>query len=405
MSFRSRFALVACALGFLGACSDDSSGPDGGGGPPVQMTVLGHGPVLERITGEVASRGNVAYTTTWFCRGSICGNAVKVWNVSGAAPVLADSLIVQGATTLGDVQISDDGRLLVVAVEPAPNGAIMMYDLTDPLHPAFISRFSNQDTSPGVHTVKLARVNGRHYAFLSIDPNPARLVIVDITTPSSPNQVLSRVMGNPYVHDVFVRDGLLFTALWDDGLTIWDIGGGGLPNASPSNPVQLGNVKTVNGNVHNVHWFHDPTNSSKRYAFIGEEGPGTGSRGSPGSSSGDIHVVDVSNLRVPVEIGFFHVDSAGVHNFSVDEQSGILYAAYYNAGVRALDIRGDLSGCTSAQKAPDGRCDLGLMKRERGRALTDRPVAVWGVAVNGNRLYASDMINGLFKIDISALKR
>jgi hypothetical protein len=250
--------------------------------------------------------------------------------------------------------------------------------------------------------VKLGRAQGKHYAFLSIDPqsgNPARLIIVDITNPAAPTQVFSQIMGSPYVHDVYVRDGLLFTALWNDGMTIWDIGAQGTGTAAA--PRQLGNVKTVGCCVHNIFWFHDPTNSSKKYAFIGEEGPG----GVGSSSSGDIHVIDVSNLSAPREVAFYHVDNAGVHNFTADETHGILYAAYYNAGVRALNIRGDLGTCTAAEKAPapDGRCNLALMKRERAYGLTHEPVFVWGVSLVGSTLYASDMLAGLWKLDASPL--
>jgi len=208
--------------------------------------------------------------------------------------------------------------------------------------------------------------------------------------------VFSKIMGTPFVHDVFVRDGILMTALWNDGISIFDIGGGG-KGGSVANPILLGNTKTVNGKVHNIWWFHDPTNGAKRYAFIGEEGPG-----SIGASSvGDIHVVDVSDFANPHEVAFFHVPGAGPHNFSVDEQSGVLYAAYYNAGVRALNVRGNLGVCTGDAKVADGRCDLGQMGREVGHALTDTggPVFVWGVYFGGSKVYASDMINGLWKLE------
>jgi hypothetical protein len=102
------------------------------------------------------------------------------------------------------------------------------------------------------------------------------------------------------------------------------------------------------------------------------------------------------------------VPDAGTHNFTVDEQSGFLYAAYYNGGVRALDIRGDLGNCSAAERAPppDGRCDLSLMGREAARGLdTGDPVYVWGVDHVGTALYASDMLSGLFKLDVTALIR
>jgi hypothetical protein len=363
---------------------------------PRVLPVLGHGAVPERFTSELWVHNGWAYTGTWSGGASRrSGNALKIWDVRGNTPVLVDSIIVEGATTLGDVQVSDDGRLLVVATEPSP-GSIVIYDLVDPARPRQISRFSNNNTRPGVHTAEVARVNGRLYAFLSVDPSPAQLVIVDLGDPANPREVFAQAMGNPFIHDVFVRDGLLFTGLWNNGMTIWDIGGGGR-GGSPSNPVQISNIRTAGGKVHNIWWYHDPTTNSKRYAFIGEEGPG----GIGTTSSGDIHVVDVSDLANPREVAFFTVAGAGTHNFSVDEPNGFLYAAYYNGGVRVLDVRGDLGTCEAAAKAQDGRCNLQLMGREVARGLLDRnmPVYVWGVQYVGAHLYASDMLNGLWKLE------
>src|SRR5690349_19238264 len=83
-------------------------------GVPLTMTVLGEGTVASRYTGEVWVRGSYAYTTTWATRTisgvSTKGNAFFIWNISGSQPQLIDSVIVPEATTLGDVQISPDGR-------------------------------------------------------------------------------------------------------------------------------------------------------------------------------------------------------------------------------------------------------------------------------------------------------
>lgn len=395
-----RAVAVSCLA--LAACgkSDGGVSPSPLPSPPpalppsaASLSILGKGAIGGRYTAEVAVRGTVAYTSTWGSRGGNVGNVIYIWDVAASAPRLVDSLVVEGATTTGDVQVSDDGRLLVVATE-RQNGSIAVYDLAVPASPRLLARFSSQDTFNGVHTAKVARVNGTLYAFLSIDPSPSRLVIVDLSNPAAPRQVLSQVMGTPFVHDVFVRDGLLFTALWNDGLTIWDIGGGG-KGGTVSRLVQLGTVGTVGGEVHNVWWLHDPTTGAKRYALVGQEGPGSiGSR-----SAGDLHVVDVADLANPREVAFYRVPGAGTHNFAVDEARGVLYAAYYNAGVRALDVRGDLGACTAAQKASDGRCDLALMGRQLAVGLTDQsPVYVWGVAYSGAFVYASDMLNGLWKL-------
>ena len=386
-----RFAILTCAI-FLLACGSDN--PVTPGPASQDLTVFGAGHVSDRYTGEIWVQGNVAYTTTWGFR-SAPGNAVKIWDVLGEVPTLVDSVIVPNASTLGDIQASDDGQLLVVATEFSP-GSIMIYSLANPVKPQLITRYTTALTDPGVHTAEVQRVNGRLYAFLCIDPSsvsPARLVIVDLTDPAAPTQVFTAVMGSPYVHDVFVRDGILITALWNQGITIWDIGGAG--GGTVANPIALGGVITVGGQAHNVWWFHNAVTGEKRYAFVGEEGHGAIGV----SASGDIHVVDVSNFASPREVAFFHVDGAGTHNFSVDENRGILYAAYYNGGVRAIDITGDLSSCADADRSPDGRCDLAKMNRELAHGPNGMgPVYIWGVQLVGLRVYASDMLNGIWKL-------
>ncbi|HEV7837426.1 MAG TPA: hypothetical protein VGO75_05095 [Gemmatimonadaceae bacterium] len=387
------FAGLAAAVSVLACGSDSSTQPPNGS---KALALLGQGVVSDRYTAELWVRGNVAYTTTWGTR-SAQGNAINIWDVTGDAPALVNTVIVPNAATLGDVQASEDGQLLIVATEYSPNGSIMIYSLADPKSPQLITRYSTALTAPGVHTAELQRVNGKLYAFLSIDPasggSSARLVIVDLSDPAAPTQVFTAVMGAPYVHDVYVRDGVLITALWNQGIAFWDIGGVGA--GTVANPLLLGNAVTLGGQAHNVWWYHNGVTGEKRYAFVGQEGPG-----SFGSFSiGDIHVVDVSNFASPREVAFFHVDGAGTHNFSVDESRGILYAAYYNGGVRAINITGDLSSCDAATRSGDGRCDLARMGRELAHGPEgQQPVYVWGVQLSGGRLYASDMLNGLWKL-------
>ena len=398
MILRAGFAAALCAL--CAACSGDGTSPNPiTSSSPVTMTVLGRGDFKPaRFSAELFVRGSTAYTTTWNNGGST--SAIYIWDVAGAMPTLVDSVLVPGARTLGDVAVSDDGSLLIVATESS--GSLAVYSLANPRAPVLLSR-TTTGLVLGVHTAEIGRVNGKLYGFLSIDPGSgvaAQLVIVDLSDPASPVTVLTRMIGRPYVHDTFVRDGLLYLALWNDGVAIWDIGGGG-KGGTVANPVELGRVVTVNGEVHNIWWLKDPVTNITRYAFIGEEGPG-----SIGASSvGDVHVIDVSTPSAPREVAFYNVPGAGTHNFSADEPNGILYAAYYNGGVRALDVRGDLGSCVDAQRSTPvnstvALCDLRKMGRELGIGLTDRgnPVYVWGVQYLNGALYASDMVNGLWKL-------
>ena len=151
-----------------------------------------------RTTAELAVRGDYAYTTTWG-NTSAAGSAIYVWNVSADTPMLVDSISVSFATTLGDIAISDDGALLVVATERA-NGSIVLFDLANPQQPALITCFRNDETTAGVHTAEIGRVGGRLYAFLAIDQGAgvaSKLVTVDLGEPTKPMQVFSQVVGSP----------------------------------------------------------------------------------------------------------------------------------------------------------------------------------------------------------------
>jgi hypothetical protein len=147
-------------------------------------------------------------------------------------------------------------------------------------------------------------------------------------------------------------------------------------------------LSTAGGSTHNAWWFNNPNTGQAKYLFIGQEGPGTiGS-----SSSGDIHVVDVSNLSAPVEVASYHMNvpgsTAGPHNFWMDESKQILYAAYYNGGVVALDVSGTLSGS--------------LAGRELARIQPGGPgnTYVWGVQLYGGSLYAIDMVSGFWQLSV-----
>jgi len=236
------------------------------------MAVLGRGdfkPV--RTTGEIFVRGTTAYTTTW---GNQAGaaSAFYIWDVSADVPKLVDSVRVDNSQTLGDIAVSDDGTLLVVATEYVP-GSIVVYSLANPRKPVQVSRFASNNTIFGVHTAEIGRVNGKLYAFLCIDTGSGvggQVVIVDLTNPSAPQQVYTQMVGLPYTHDTFVRDGLLYLGLWNAGVAIWDIGGGSL-GGTPTSPKEIGRLLTVNGHVHNIWWLKDPVTHIDRYAFIGRE--------------------------------------------------------------------------------------------------------------------------------------
>lgn len=197
--------------------------------------------------------------------------------------------------------------------------------------------------------------------------------------------------GATYDHDTFVRDGLAFACMWNAGVRIYDVGNG-MKGGSPASPVLVSQIITsANGlfspSVHNAWWFHNPVTGQNKYLFVGQEGPG--SVGS--SSSGDIHIVDVSDLTNPIEVGFIHIAGAGTHNLWMDEANQTLYAAYYNAGVVKIDVSGILSGDMSSR----------IVKQVQPGGAGN--TYVWGVMLYNGTLYATDMKSGFWALDPNTL--
>lgn len=339
--------------------------------------------VPERYTSDLWVADGYAYSGTWGSRGK-AGNAVKIWQIgTSGAPTLVDSIITATVGTVSDLEVSADGQWLVFTTERGPGNGLYVYQLTTPGHPVFRA---NQLVSNGLHTGTLATIGGKLYAFTAKDPSGCALNIYDlsavgtgtITTASS-----TPIPDNYCIHDTFVRDGYAFVFAWDEGLYIYDVGNGS-SGGSPALPKLISHTAGFGGQTHNGWWFWNPTNGEKKYLFIGEEGPGTVGV----SSSGSIHVVDVSNMATPVEVASYTIPGSGAHNFWMDEQAQVLYAAFYNGGVVALDVSGPLAG------------DLADREIARVRPGGAGNTYVWGVMLYNGSLYASDMVSGLWQLAV-----
>jgi hypothetical protein len=384
------------SIGLLAAlaCGGEDGGNDGGGTPPPAgaefQVQAGGNNVPERYTSDLWVRGAYAYTGTWggIPRGNQPGDVVKIWSLDASgAPTLADSLKTPMIGTVSDLQVSDDGAVLVFSAERGSNAGLYVYGLADPLHPVL------QDSAlvaEGVHTATIADIAGRRYVFAAKNPKDPALLIYDISSPAAIFLTASVPIPPAFgIHDTYVRDGLAFVFAWNTGLIIYDVGNQ-LAGGSPASPREVSRILPSDNGVaggaaaHNGWWFHNPVSGESRYLFIGQEGPYVlGSQ-----SSGDIHVIDVHDLFHPTEVAFFHLDGAGAHNFWMDEPRQILYAAYYNAGVVALNVSGRLSGDLSqrliSQVQPGGPGDT----------------YTWGVQLQGESLYASDMLSGLWQLRV-----
>ncbi len=380
---------VLAALAACGGSDGDTTGPPPGAGAAFTVRAGGDN-VPDRYSSDLWVHGSWAYSGTWggSFRNGTPGNAVKIWSLDNfGAPTLADSIIIPAIGTVSDLQVSEDGTVLVVSTELGANAGLFVYGLADPRTPTLLD---SALVPEGIHTATIADIGGRRYVFAARDPATTELQIYDITDPAAIALTSTVPIPPNYgIHDTYVRDGLAFVFAWNSGVMIYDVGNG-LSGGSPASPRLVSHLVTDDDNVkggsavHNGWWFHNPVSGENRYLFIGQEGAGrVGS-----ASSGDLHVVDVSDIRRPVEVAGFRLEGAGVHNFWMDEERQVLYMAYYNGGVVALDVSGELTGDLSsrmiAELKPGG----------------DGDTYTWGVQLAGGSLYAIDMLSGLWQLEV-----
>ncbi len=368
---------------------------------PGRFEVVGRGPVTRTGTTDLwvfrAPNGrDYAYTgTLGFCTNCF-GDRLYVWDVSEPSrPVLTDSVMVD-ARVINDVVVNAAGTLAVITREGAQsrrNGMVVL-DLADPAHPRQLSEYWETLTG-GVHNVSLS---GSH-AYV-VDEGTQEMVVVDLTNPRDPREVGRwGVTFRPgrILHDLFVRDGLAYLAYWDDGLVILDVGNG-IKDGTPQKPKLVSQFRyrtEWRGNKYgNTHYAFPYTNAAgKRYVFVGDEiMPDKADLDRYVPTGGYLHVIDVGNPEVPLEVATYEVPNTGVHNFWVERDT--LYMGAYSGGVRALDVSGDLRGSLRNR-------EIAAIPTTDARARVANLPMTWGAMPHRGLVYATDLNSGLWVLRLS----
>lgn len=365
---------------------------------PGRFEVVGRGPVTGTHTADLwVFRGvdgrDYAYTTTWGACQGCYGDRMYAWDVTDPAkPVLTDSVVVD-ARIVNDVTVNPEGTLAVITREGASNrrNGLVILDLQDPAHPKVASEYWETLTG-GVHTTF---IDGNY--LYAVHDGTADLHILDISDPRKPRQV-SRwgVENNPgkYLHDVWVEDGLAYLAYWDDGLIILDVGNG-VRGGTPEKPQPVGQAsyryRWRGGTYGNTHMAVPYTNrAGRKYVFVGDEiFPPNFDANEDFAPGGYLHVFDATDPANPVEVAKYEIPEAGSHNIWIHDD--ILYIAYYNAGLRALDVSGELKGDLRQQ----GRELAALSTTDAQSMFPDRPFTMTPMWHRG-LVYAADFNSGLW---------
>lgn len=354
------------------------------------LAALAHRGIGDRQAGDVVVHGTTAYLAT------LSGRLLAFDLRDPARPVLADSLIL-AADTVHGLALSDDGQVAVVArsaAAPERNGLVIL-DLADPLHPRVLAEY--QATLPaGARSVFL---DGRT-AFVA--DNAGTLRIISLATPSAPREVGGWAMNDSgtgrHLRGIHVRDGLAYLAYWRHGLIILDVGNG-LQNGSAERP------ELVSHYAYSVADWYPPDMSAGAHAvlrhgnhlFLADEvRPGGADWASrervPGV--GMVHVFDITDPAAPVRVAEYRLPERGALGLAAE--GDVLYVAFGEGGLRALDIGGALRGDLDAQGREIGAVWTGDSAGYRPNLPMARSVALAeGLAV------VSDQNSGLWVVRLS----
>ncbi len=382
-----------------------------------QVKLVGHGLISDVLTGDLWVWAGVdkhegkdfAVTGTWGSNGE-----AYFWDVTNPDSMVIIDTITVDARTVNDVKISEDGRVGVITREGASNrkNGFVVLDVTDPYN-VTISAEYNDDMTGGVHNVFIyenhiyAVNNGRKYDIINIDDpsNPFRVGVYEMDTPGHS------------IHDVWIENGIAYSSNWSDGVAAVDIGGMKFDEAdrsqsqfnpllakagqgSPSNPIKLAEMGDPTGRNHAAFPFLSKS-TGNFYIVGGDENFPWGvraTRGEPSNPRGGFHFLNFTDPDNPKEDAVYQVPEAGSHNMWVYDD--VLMAAFYQGGLRVVDISGELLGDIYNQ----GR-EIAVYQSSHKEGKIPNAPMVWGAQPYKDYIFFADMNSGLYCIQLEDLEK
>jgi hypothetical protein len=330
-----------------------------------------------------------------------------LFDVTDPANVVKVDSVQVDARTVNDVKVSPDGRYAALSREGASNrrNGVVLLDLSGLPKLAVASTY-DEGLTGGVHN--MFATDDHLFALSGGD----KYVILDVRDLRRPTRVGEYDHPDSRIHDVWVHEGLAYSAEWGTGVVVVDVGDGRW-GGSVENPVLVTTVALPTGATHAVFPYHSPS-AGRTYLFVGDEimsrrglawagypqsmgsyaeryDPATGLGGIPLTTTGYIQVVDFTEPDDPRMVARYEVGEYGTHNFWVEDD--VLYVAYYEGGVRAVDVSGELLGNLYTQ----GR-EIAVFKSAHPEGYTPNATMVWGAQPFKGHVFFSDTNSGLWAV-------
>ncbi len=358
-----------------------------------EVRFIGQGTVNTKHTSdfwvwEGVDGKDYAVTGTWGADGT-----AYFWDVTNPANMIKIDSVQVDARTVNDVKISEDGKLCIISREGASTrkNGIVIIDVTNPRDAQIISTFTENLTG-GVHNLFISK--GHVYALSA----GQKYYSINIEDPKNPKIVGMFELDTPghAIHDVWVEDGIAYSSNWSDGVRLVDVGNG-IAGGSPENPVEFASYAYPSGANHAAFPFRSES-ANKFYVVAGDEiFPYGLNMDKPNIAGGFLHFIDFTDLKNPEEIARFEVPGAGSHNYWIEDD--ILYVAFYNGGVRMVDISGELMGDLFKQ----GR-EIGWYIPADPNGYVPNAPFTWGAQPYKGHIFMSDWNSGLWSIQLAPEK-
>jgi hypothetical protein len=369
------------------------------------MEIMGQGSVNDVHTSDLwifegVDGRDYAVTGTWGADGW-----AFFWDVTDPMNIVKTDSIQIDARTVNDVKVSPDGRYAALSREGASNrrNGVVILDLANPAHPTIASVYDD-DLTGGVHN--LFATNDYLFAVSNGD----KYVILDVTDLRNPTYVSEYNHPDSRIHDVWVYDGVAYSSEWNTGVVVVDVGNGRW-GGSIDNPVFVTNVPNPVGATHAAFPYLQES-TGKFYLFLGDEimsrgnaawgGVGTSripdKGGTPAANRGYIHIIDFTDPANPADVARYEVPEFGTHNIWIEDD--ILYQAYYEGGMRIVDVSGELLGNLATQ----GR-EMAVFKSYDPNGFAANAPMVWGGQPYKGHVFFSDFNSGLWSVKITPKTR
>ena len=111
-----------------------------------------------------------------------------------------------------------------------------------------------------------------------------------------------------------------------------------------------------------------------------------------------MHIVDFTDPENPAYVARYEADEFGTHNMWVEDD--ILYQAYYEGGMRIVDVSGELMGDLKAQSR-----EIAVFKPYDPDGYVSNAPMVWGGFTHKGHLFLSDFNSGLWAVRLEPKRR